>query len=152
MNYFLSMFVIRVITRLEIICIEMLCFYSYEDWLDKEYLSDMIFQYTSERYPIFGFDHNLDDLLYDDPMFDSLKIKPSFSMLVLQYLTRFEIVCIEMLLFWFCQNYDPNSKVYKDASLLDETIFYHKYERYPVLYGHRHNSGIFTLSIFALTD
>ena len=85
-------------------------------------------------------------------MFDSLKIKPSFSMLVLQYLTRFEIVCIEMLLFWFCQNYDPNSKVYKDASLLDETIFYHKYERYPVLYGHRHNSGIFTLSIFALTD
>lgn len=78
-------------------------------------------------------------------------VNPSLSMLVVQCLARFEIVCIEMLLFWFCQSYDPNSKVYKDASLLDETIFYHKYERYPVLYGHRHNSNIFTKGMFALT-
>lgn len=81
-----------------------------------------------------------------------VSVSPSLSMLVLQYLARFEIVCIEMLLFWFCQNYDPNSKVYKDASLLDETIFYHKYERYPLLYGHRHNSEIFTKGMFALTN
>lgn len=87
---------------------------------------------------------------HDDRVFECV-VNPSLSILVINALSRFEIVCVEMLLFWFKFLFDPNSTDYKKADLLDETIFNHKYDRYPLLFGHKHNSDIFTKSIFALT-
>ena len=78
-------------------------------------------------------------------------VSPFLSMLVLSVLARLEITCISMLVFWFKQCLERNTSDYLHARGLELDIMDHTICNYPLLYGFKQNSKVYTLDCFALT-